>query len=66
MTILGGAGSLGDIGKLIGKHGIIGAAAGSRFLFKGIYKAALISYPNRTEKGALIRDNLEMFSESAK
>lgn len=50
MTVLGGAGSLKDIGELIGKFGIIGAAAGSIFVFKGVYKAVLINYPNRQEK----------------
>ena len=29
MTVLGGAGSLDDIGQLISKYGIIGAAAGN-------------------------------------
>jgi imidazole glycerol-phosphate synthase subunit HisF len=54
MTILGGAGSLSDIGKLIEKHGIIGAAAGSLFVFKGKYKAVLINYPNPIEKEQLL------------
>ncbi|NQU85668.1 MAG: imidazole glycerol phosphate synthase subunit HisF, partial [Mariniphaga sp.] len=55
MTILGGAGTLDDIGDAINKHGIIGAAAGSLFVFKGIYKAVLINYPNPVEKEALIK-----------
>lgn len=50
MTVLGGAGSLKDIGALISEFGIIGAAAGSIFVFKGAYKAVLINYPNRLEK----------------
>jgi len=54
MTVLGGAGSLSDIGSLIGKHGIIGAAAGSLFVFKGKYKAVLINYPRPSEKDQLI------------
>ncbi|KAA3603983.1 MAG: imidazole glycerol phosphate synthase cyclase subunit [Candidatus Scalindua sp. AMX11] len=53
MTVLGGAGTIDDIGKLIKKHGIIGAAAGSLFVFKGKYRAVLINYPNRNEKEAL-------------
>jgi len=57
MTVLGGAGSLKDIGQLIHKYGIIGAAAGSLFIFKGIYKAVLINYPNRVEKETLVREN---------
>jgi hypothetical protein len=32
---------------------IIGAAAGSLFVFKGKYKAVLINYPSRVEKDAL-------------
>ena len=54
MTVLGGAGSLEHIGGLISKHGIIGAAAGSLFVFKGKYRAVLINYPNKTEKAQLI------------
>jgi cyclase len=58
MTVLGGAGTLEDIGTLIHKQGIIGAAAGSLFVFKGKYKAVLINYPNPIEKESLIRANL--------
>ncbi len=54
ITALGGAASLADVGKLIAQHGIIGVAAGSIFVFKGIYKAVLINYPNRKEKKDLI------------
>lgn len=57
ITVLGGAGSLQDIGRLINKFGVIGAAAGSLFVFKGVYRAVLINYPNRAEKDALILDN---------
>ena len=57
MSVLGGAGSLNDIAELIRKHGIIGAAAGSLFVFKGVYKAVLINYPNREAKDALIRES---------
>lgn len=44
LTILGGAGSSDDILKLIDKYKVIGAAAGSLFVFKGVYKAVLINY----------------------
>lgn len=57
MTVLGGAGTLADVGKLIKKFGIIGASAGSLFVFKGVYKAVLINYPTRVEKEILIKDN---------
>lgn len=53
LTVLGGAGSLKDIGELIDTFGIVGAAAGSLFVFKGIYRAVLINYPSRSEKDAL-------------
>ena len=54
ITALGGAGSLDDIRGLIDRFGIVGAAAGSLFVFKGIYRAVLINYPNRAEKDALV------------
>lgn len=57
LTILGGAGKLEDIGKLVSRYGIIGAAAGSLFVFKGIYNAVLINYPSREEKDILIKQN---------
>lgn len=57
LTMLGGAGSLDHIGQLIHQHGAIGAAAGSIFVFKGVYRAVLINYPNRVEKDALIEKN---------
>lgn len=57
LTVLGGAGSLQDIGQLINKYGAIGCAAGSLFVFKGVYRAVLINYPNRAEKDALIENN---------
>jgi cyclase len=58
ITALGGAGSLEDIGELIKKFGIIGASAGSIFVFKGVYKAVLINYPINEEKLKLIRNSL--------
>ena len=57
MTVLGGAGTLADIGQLIKKFGIIGASAGSLFVFKGVYKAVLINYPTRSAKDQLIKNN---------
>jgi len=56
MTVLGGAGSLADIGKLIETCGVLGAAAGSLFVFKGAYKAVLINYPNPDQKDDIIRN----------
>ncbi|KLD99959.1 AglZ/HisF2 family acetamidino modification protein [Aliarcobacter butzleri] len=53
LTILGGAGTLDDIRTLIKKFGIVGCSAGSLFVFKGKYKAVLISYPKNLEKQQL-------------
>ena len=50
LTVLGGAGSLDDIRSLVSRYGIIGAAAGSLFVFKGKYRAVLINYPGFEEK----------------
>lgn len=58
ISVLGGAGSLDDIKDLIHRHGIIGAAAGSLFVFKGKYRAVLINYPERS-----VRDMLNMRAE---
>lgn len=53
ITALGGAGSHEDIQSLVERFGIIGAAAGSLFVFKGPYRAVLINYPNRTTKAGI-------------
>ena len=55
ITILGGAGTLGDIEALIRACGVIGASAGSLFVFKGVYKAVLINYPTLVQRDELIR-----------
>jgi len=57
ITVLGGAGSLEDIEKVIDKHGVIGVAAGSLFVFKGPYKAVLINYPSQLEKNKIFKIN---------
>jgi imidazole glycerol-phosphate synthase subunit HisF len=44
MAILGGAGHIGHMQDLIDSVGVVGAAAGSMFVFKGPYRAVLISY----------------------
>lgn len=56
VTFLGGAGSLEHIGQLVSKLGVVGAAAGSLFVFKGKYRAVLISYPTPAQKTQLCRD----------
>lgn len=55
MTVLGGAGSLDDIEKVIDQHGVIGVAAGSLFVFRGPYKAVLINYPTQLEKNKIFK-----------
>jgi cyclase len=55
MTMLGGAGSLADIRSLLHECGVIGAAAGSLFVFKGVYRAVLINYPTPLQKDEVIR-----------
>lgn len=54
LTVLGGAGSLQDIAALIRRFGIVGAAAGSLFVFKGVYRAVLINYPKPAVKTTLL------------
>jgi cyclase len=53
ITMLGGAGSLDHMGELFRACGVMGAAAGSLFVFKGQYRAVLINYPKPAEKEAL-------------
>lgn len=60
LTFLGGAGSLEDLGQLVGKLGVVGAAAGSLFVFKGKYRAVLINYPTPEQKTQLCRDALKI------
>ena len=49
-SILGGAGSFSDLKDLINRYGVVGASAGSIFVFKGKYRAVLIQYPSMEEK----------------
>lgn len=50
VTFLGGAGALDHLGELVAKLGVVGAAAGSLFVFKGKYRAVLINYPTPSQK----------------
>jgi cyclase len=54
LTVLGGAGSLDDLGKLIAACGVVGAAAGSLFVFKGPFRAVLINYPTQVQRDQLV------------
>ena len=53
-TVLGGAGSLNDMGEVIQRCGLVGLAAGSLFVFKGSYRAVLINYPSHAAKNEQI------------
>jgi cyclase len=55
VSILGGAGSLKDIESLVKTCGVLGAAAGSMFVFKGAYRAVLISYPDQKRREEIAR-----------
>lgn len=44
LSILGGAGNADHMQELIDSVGVVGAAAGSMFVFKGPYRAVLINY----------------------
>lgn len=60
VTFLGGAGSLEHMGDLVGRLGVVGAAAGSLFVFKGKYRAVLINYPTPVQKIELCRNALRI------
>jgi cyclase len=62
MTVLGGAGALADLSKVITACGIVGVAAGSLFVFKGPYRAVLINYPDPVRKETLVRTALQASS----
>ncbi|RCS57420.1 AglZ/HisF2 family acetamidino modification protein [Parvibium lacunae] len=59
VTFLGGAGSLDHMNDLISTVGVVGAAAGSLFVFKGKYRAVLINYPTPEQKVMLCREALK-------
>lgn len=50
VTFLGGAGSLDHLKDLFSNLGVVGASAGSLFVFKGKYRAVLINYPTPEQK----------------
>lgn len=54
LTMLGGAGSLADMAALVRECGIVGLCAGSLFVFKGRFRAVLISYPTFAQKEQLV------------
>lgn len=56
VTFMGGAGSTEHLAELVGQLGVVGAAAGSLFVFKGKFRAVLINYPTPVQKIQLCRD----------
>ena len=60
-TFLGGAGNHDDIKSLIKEVGIVGAAAGSLFVFKGKYRAVLINYLSNSEKNYICNQAMENY-----
>ncbi|WP_350613041.1 AglZ/HisF2 family acetamidino modification protein [Pseudomonas sp. HY7a-MNA-CIBAN-0227] len=60
ITILGGAGSLKDMHSVVQACGVVGVAAGSFFVFKGAYRAVLISYPSAQHKDELVYSALRI------
>ena len=60
VTFLGGAGSPEHMAELFTRLGVVGAAAGSLFVFKGKYRAVLINYPTPTQKVQLCRESLKV------
>jgi cyclase len=59
LTILGGAGSYHDLSALVQKFGLIGAAAGSLFVFKGKHRAVLLQYPTPSLRDSICHINTE-------
>jgi cyclase len=59
VTFLGGAGTLDHLSDLIAQLGVVGAAAGSLFVFKGKYRAVLINYPTPEQKKTLCHKALQ-------
>lgn len=53
LTVLGGAGALDDLARLFATCGVVGAAAGSLFVFKGPFRAVLINYPTQAQRDEL-------------
>jgi cyclase len=60
ITFLGGAGSLDHMSELISNLGVVGASAGSLFVFKGKYRAVLINYPTPNQKIKLCREAMKL------
>lgn len=53
VSIIGGAGNFTDIEALFRTCGLVGAVAGSMFVFKGKYRAVLIQYPSKEARESI-------------
>lgn len=53
ITVMGGAGSVEDMKQAVERLGVVGVGAGSLFVFKGQFRAVLISYPSPTDRNEL-------------
>lgn len=62
VTFLGGAGSREHLEELISALGVVGVAAGSLFVFKGKYRAVLISYPSPGDKTKMCMQALSRYN----
>ena len=62
ITFLGGAGSFENLSDLFSSVGIVGGAAGSLFVFKGKYRAVLITYPTSIQKNIILQPMKELFN----
>jgi cyclase len=56
VSIVGGAGSSADIVALFRRCGLVGAMAGSLFVFKGKYRAVLIQYPSCADRESIMNE----------
>ena len=61
--MLGGAGSFDHFTELFNHVGLVGAGAGSFFVFKGKYRAVLISYPSCNKKKSLFPNSTQKANE---
>jgi cyclase len=59
ITVLGGGGSLEHMRDVVAECGVVGVSAGSFFVFKGPYRAVLISYPGDQQKADVVYSALQ-------
>ena len=62
ITAIGGACGLSDLAVLVDRFPIIGAGAGDMFVFKGKFKAVLITYPSKEDKARIGGYNLGLLT----